>query len=236
MRPLFVAGCPRSGTTAIANYLNVHPSVMVTIERYNHTMPITPDLFTPDRLTDFRDGETRQAPTRTLNLLASKDWKRLEWVGDKRPRYFLVYDEIATANAGAHFIYMYRPLSDVALSFVDHDWPLTLEHCIQFWNTGLRRSRRFVAAGGSLLVVDYDGFFAQPEAWVPVLGDFLGLEFGPDELAGWRALSALHADRTPRSRTLTEEQDARLRAAKAVGVERWALRQIEDKLKGQRAG
>lgn len=55
MRPLFIAGCPRSGTTALTRYLNLHPEILLCIERYKYLDPerITPDLFTFKRILNY---------------------------------------------------------------------------------------------------------------------------------------------------------------------------------------
>lgn len=154
VRPLFIAGCPRSGTSALTNYLNLHPEVMVAMERYNHCM-----LITPERFLDVRPEETRQPRERIAALIESKRWESLKWVGDKRPTYFLAYRELLRANPGARFVYIYRPLEEVVESFQEKherpdDWAFTAHDAVRLWNVGaqahpaLRRIRRRGARRG----------------------------------------------------------------------------------------
>lgn len=238
MRPLFIAGCPRSGTSALTDYLNAHPEILITMERYKHTMHITPELFTPERLLDFRPGETRQPREQLAALLQSKRWEDLKWVGDKRPTYFLRYEELSEHNTGAHFIYVYRPLEDVAESFQEKaerpdGWRLTFEDGVRLWNVGLRRTRRFWRSRGSpgalLLVVDYDSFFSHPGEWAPVLSAFLGVDFGPEIIERWLERSMTYAKERRVKQPLAIEQQARLRE-KDVAAEAWVLRRIENQL------
>ena len=230
MRPLFIAGCPRSGTSAFTNYLIVHPSVLVTMERYDIGMDITPDLFTPERLADFRDGDTGQPPEPTMRLLKNKDWSQVKWIGDKRPTYFLKYDELREANPGAHFFYLYRPLDEVARSFLARDWKFGIEDAIRFWKVGLTRTRRLAESGAPVMVVGYRSFFTEPEPWLPVLSSFLDVEFGEDELKVWRARSAAREGSPESMRPLSPEEEAMVSVAREGSGERWALRRIDEQL------
>src|SRR3712207_3868027 len=132
MRPLFIAGCPRSGTTALTEYLNQHEEVLVCIERYKYAPPpqeINPSLFTFDRILDYREGETNTPRERHAKLLERKDLAKLKWIGDKRGMYFKWFEQLAENNPGARFIVIHRPIEEVARSFEarknnpnDHWW------------------------------------------------------------------------------------------------------------------
>src|SRR5215204_2369045 len=97
VRPLFVVGCPRSGTTAFADYLNQHPEILVCQERYKR-IPwerVTRNLFTFERISEFRPEEMKFPPLGDLEgwvkyhteMLARKDPANLKWIGDKIPNY-----------------------------------------------------------------------------------------------------------------------------------------------------
>lgn len=119
MRPLFIAGCPRSGTTALAEYLNRHPEVLVCIERYKYLPPekITPRLFTFERILDYREGETNIPRERHVKLLQAKDSTKLKWIGDKKPAYYRQLRRILKNNPGAHFIIIHRPVEELRSLF-----------------------------------------------------------------------------------------------------------------------
>jgi len=46
MKYLFVAGCPRSGTTALVKILNSHDQIILGMERFKYVNKITPNHFT----------------------------------------------------------------------------------------------------------------------------------------------------------------------------------------------
>ena len=234
MRPLFVAGCPRSGTTSFARYLNCHPGIMITVERYNHKMPITPDLFTPERLLDFRPGETGRSEDMTRMLVETKNWGDLAWIGDKRPRYFSAYEDILERNPEARFVFVHRPLEAVAESFVERAqrsnelrWHYAFEDSVRLWNSALRRTRRFARSGAPVLVVDHRGFFFEPGAWAPVLSRFLEVDFDAEIIETWKDMGARYAKKRRAKEPLTEEQQSYVREHKGEGLESWALRRIE---------
>lgn len=237
MRPLFIAGCPRSGTTALADYLNFHPEILVATERYNHRMHITPELFTPERLLDFRPGETSRPREHLTALLKSKRWEDLKWVGDKRPRYFLRYEELWEHNPGAHFIYIYRRAEEVTESFQErherpNGWRFTFEDGVRLWNAGLRRTRHFVRSGAPLLIVDYHSFFSRPQEWASSLSAFLDVDFGPEIVEKWLERTEAHSKkpRPLRQRSLTKEQEAVVVREKDAAAEAWVLQRIDDQI------
>ena len=125
MRPLFVSGCERSGTTAFADYLNEHPQILVLRERYRfHPEEITPDLFGFDRILDFTEADRDERrkidnwyKNLTARMLAAKDPSALAWMGDKDPFYLENLEELRRNNPGARFIILYRPVEEVAESW-----------------------------------------------------------------------------------------------------------------------
>jgi hypothetical protein len=90
-RSLFVAGCQRSGTTAFAECLNLHPRILLDVERYRSipARTITPELFTFERILDYRE-ETIRPREYYEELLFRKEPEKLEWIGGKNPNYLLL--------------------------------------------------------------------------------------------------------------------------------------------------
>jgi hypothetical protein len=59
-RYAFIFGCGRSGTTALARLLNLHPDVCIGYERYAALArggQLSPELYEPERFRDFRSGD-----------------------------------------------------------------------------------------------------------------------------------------------------------------------------------
>ena len=237
---LFVAGCQRSGTTAFTDYLNVHPEILVSQERYKFVPPreVGPGLFTLERLLDHRPGETdawREDLTR--RIVAGKAPGRLRWIGDKNPSYVRRLGLLADNNQGARFLVLHRPLDEVAESFEarasdrgDH-WPSEngFEKAIEVWNAALEHTRSFVAARGSdsLRIVDYRRFAADPGALAPLLSDFLEIDLDGAVTAAWAARSRDFTSTRRLKRSLSTTQQGLIREGKDLALEAWALDYIE---------
>jgi hypothetical protein len=239
-RPLFVGGCQRSGTTAFADYMNRHPSVLIGVERYGRipSREITPRLFTFERFLDFRE-ETVRPRDYYAALLSEKNERDLEWVGDKNPNYVLRLNLLSRNNPGARFIVLYRPVEEVAESWgvgarnPEDPWrgrENGFERGVQAWNRALSKTREFVVhgAGRPVLIVDYHDFFYRNEACASLISRFLDLEFDEEVLASWKAMSArFERERRPKS-PLTEGQVDFVRTHKDRAAEDWILRRIEE--------
>ena len=241
---MFVGGPQRSGTTALVDYLNEHPGVLLCMERYKwmHPRHIKPELFTFERILDYRinprgDREETNTPWEYhAQLLAGKDARRLSWVGDKNPAYVRNLDRLSRNNPGARFILTYRPLEEVAESFEarmrdpEDPWRLGgFEAGIEHWNIAMRSARDFVEgrAGTDVLILGYEDFFYRNEACVPLISRFLGLDFDERIAETWRRMSASFRENRRPKDPLTGGQAASVRAHKDSAAEGWVLRRID---------
>ncbi len=238
-KPLFVAGCGRSGTTGLTYYLNQHESILVCIERYK-AIPrrITPNHFAFERILDYRRGETNIPRERQAQLLEGKDPKKLKWAGDKNPGYVRNFETLLENNPGARFIVIYRPVEEVAESFDARakdpgDRWLTgkdgIETGVERWNSSLRRTREFIEGGmgPSVLIVGYHDFFYRNEACVPLVSRFLDLEFDESVREAWKRMSLQFEKRRREKEPLSAEQKAFIQENKDHAAEEWMLERIE---------
>lgn len=240
---LFVGGPPRSGTTALAEYLNRHPGVLICMERYKWVPPheMRPELFAFERILDYRmsfrgDREETNTPREHhVELLKSKDPERLEWIGDKTPAYVEILIRLSENNPGASFIVTYRPLEEVAESFEarsqdpDDPWRLGgFEDGVGRWNAAMRSTREFVESARNLnvLILDYHDFFYDNRSVVPLLSRFLGVEIDEETQEAWERMTRnFEANRRPKE-PLNERQRAFIEAERDAGAERWVLDRI----------
>ncbi len=246
---LFVCGCDRSGTTTFADYLNKHPEVLVCQERFKATIPqekIRPDLFTFDRIGEFRPGETENPiwkngkeyfVTYHKLLLAHKNERKLRWIGDKNPNYVRRPELIASNNPGARFIVMYRPIEEVAESWEarasdpeDH-WNDNrgFESAVRTWNLALRNTRRFVenSVAPRALLVNYHDFFERTEKVAPLISGFLNLELDDSVTEAWAEKSREFSNSRRPKKALSPEQQAYVRGHADREAEAWFLDRVE---------
>ena len=246
---LFVCGCDRSGTTTFADYLNRHPELLVCQERFKATIPqekITPNLFTFDRIQDFRPGEAENPIWKNgqeffveyhKRLLADKVPARLKWIGDKNPNYVRRLDLLAGNNPGARFVVMYRPIEEVAESWEaratdpDDHWNSKrgFERAVDTWNLALRKTRWFVenSLAPRVLVISYHDFFYQTDRVVPLISRFLGLELDESVTRAWTDKTLeFQKGRRPKQ-TLSQEQRAFIHEHADRSAEAWILDRID---------
>lgn len=238
MKPLFVAGCQRSGTTAFAEYLNQHQEVLVCKERYKYVpTEVTLDYLTFDRILDYREGETNVPREYHVELLRKKDPARLRWIGDKNPGYFRHFEGLQEYNPGARFIVLYRPVEEVAESFEarardDGDlWPghLDFEKGIQRWNLTLQRTRDFIEndPDSSVLIIGYHDFFYRNDACIPLISGFLGIDIDGPVREAWREMSLRFESERRTKEPIGKKREASIRKNKDHATETWILNRIE---------
>ena len=90
---LFVCGCPRSGTTALAKLFSISDDIVLGQERYGKrshpdNFTLTPALFEKERFLDVQPGDTFYD---SLDFFAryyeNVPWKldSCRYIGEKRP-------------------------------------------------------------------------------------------------------------------------------------------------------
>jgi hypothetical protein len=174
---LFLCGVARSGTTAAAELLNLHPQIAMGIERYKalYGRPgevISAELFNRARFFDYRPTDTniRLARGGFARLYREMDGKfdQARYVGDKLPRLYQLYDRVAEALPAAKFIYLVRdPLRTASSWQVRADnardsWKPEndFRRSIAEWNRANQLTLQFIAKDPArVLVVRYEDFF-----------------------------------------------------------------------------
>lgn len=236
---LFVAGPGRSGTTALSNYLNLHPEIALCRERYKFVVPqVVPDHFSFKNILGPREGETNIPERYDAKLLARKDPERLKWIGDKNPNYVRQMDILLENNPEARFIITYRPAEEVAESYEarannPNDPWLTgadgFKVGLQAWNRAMRKTREFVEGGmdSRVLIVSYHDFFYRNEQCIPLIARFLGIEFDESIRESWREMSQSFEGKRRSKEPLTKEQETQIRQYKNHADEQWILGRIQ---------
>ena len=197
--PIFIVGCPRSGTGLLRNLLRSHPLLAFPTE--SHFIPKLYRAYGDPR--NEREARTLAAVILKtvwvqrweINLPASafghfrsyravvsrlfEDWKQREgktrW-GDKTPQYVSEIPTLLEIFPSSKIIHIYRDGRDAALSWVRAPFgPENIYVAAQEW-------RRFVNAGRRVgvklspetyLEVRYETLLAEPEATMMCICEFI---------------------------------------------------------------
>lgn len=189
---LFVAGCARSGTSALTRMLASSPHIIVSAERYNLlTRPgdftLTPAHFERERFFDVREGDTHYRDFESVYAGETQGrfdhFDAARFVGDKKPAYYLVYDELLQAFPGARVVFIYREPVAVASSYQARlvqgvRWRprADFQMAVTEWNESLERTAAAIERyPGQILPIDYDSVFMSDLPLDPLVR-FLGLD------------------------------------------------------------
>lgn len=83
-----------------------------------------------------------------------------------------------------------------------------------------------------VLVVDYHDFFGRPESCIPLMSDFLELEFDEPLRETWREMSCSFGDRRRAKEPPSQDQQEFVREHKDNEAEQWILDVIEQQRTG----
>lgn len=207
--PIFIVGCPRSGTTLLRNLLRSHPHLSFPPE--THFIPQIYAAYGDPanehearRLTNVllqlrwvrrwkcRFDETALTACRSYSAIVDElfqTWARNEgkrrW-GDKTPKNVLHMHTLAAIFPQARFIHIYRDGRDVARS-----WVLS-PHGPENWYTAASQWKMLVQAGrqagarlpaGMYTEVRYETLLNDSETTLRQVCEFLGEPFDPAILA-----------------------------------------------------
>lgn len=243
IRPLFVIGPSRSGTTAVTDYLNRHDEILICRERYKSVPEkIDPAVFTFEKILDYEPGrgkgyETDVPREHHAELLTSKDPTKLKWIGDKQPSGAQRFRAISANNPGAHFLITYRPIEEVVESFEDRAKNLDdpwiggkngLKMGVNSWNQAMRSAREYLQSYDEPngLFISYHDFFHNNESYVPLLSEFLEIDFS-DSIVETRADMSREFENRRREKTpITEEKAEYIRKNKDRDTEEWILERL----------
>ena len=181
---LFVCGCARSGTTALARALNGHPEIIVGnerfIRRFNQTGFLGRELFEQERFLAVKKGDdSKNRPLgRHYDGVAEK-FATARYVGDKIPNLYKGIGMLRVNFPGCKIISIVRNVIDVAASFqtrmlTGQRWPEKRDgfQAVLDWNESITRIDD--AEGPDQLVVLYEHLFVRGIGWDRI-GAFLGV-------------------------------------------------------------
>ncbi len=215
--PVFVVGCPRSGTTLVQTMLDSHPCLSVLYEA-NFLVDIPLGLRSslanasealilaeahPNSQTHSFDARTARTVCRELGITGAAGAMRVlaasaalahgkrRW-GNKTPKALLHLAELASVYPDAQFIHVIRDGRDSAHSQARVNGRSVIQGAL-LWRTGMRTGRRAGSRLGAnrYLEVRLEELLSSPEEQLRRMCAFLGEDFDQ---------SLLHSHTTARER------------------------------------
>jgi hypothetical protein len=234
-RQLFLCGVARSGTTAATDLLNIHSAIALGIERYKYlygrNLELDHSLFERPRFFDFRETDTNITPKTRFGEAydrLERKFDRATFIGDKLPRLYQFYDQIAAAFPSARFIYLIRHPVPVASSWQvrandgKDSWPNKNNYleAINEWNrANLLTSRYRKANAEKIKVVEYEQLFSGDDFTLRQIFDWLKIPATPKVLAYYKTKCIPEAvKRSKKKSALTVDQQAEVAQLADSGV------------------
>jgi hypothetical protein len=211
--PVFLVGCPRSGTTLLQRLLDSHPFVAIAPETHfvrrfwiprvkygalaDETcfrrlvddvvgMPEFADMkLDPARFHAAAGHGERTVPALFDLLLRSfGDRRRARIVGEKTPNHLLYMPILESFFPGARFVHIIRDPRAVVSSWRTVPWSTgTLGGDAAVWRRYLRTAWKQPPSRGKLHVMRYEALTSDPEHELRRVCDFLGIPFDPSMLS-----------------------------------------------------
>ncbi len=213
LRPIFIAGCERSGTTLLGSLLGAAPGA-ITVPESLFRLPAMREfdrgasaaealrrMVGHGRFVHWgvsRSPDEALAPDATfgdaMNLLVGR-YSAAH--GVENPRVWVDHTPCNVRHAlfnaaqfpGARFVHLVRDGRAVAASLMAVNWgPNTIHAAAGFWIDRLAHGLALetCALADRTIRVRYEDLLDRPEATLRRLCDFCGLEFTPQMLAGGR--------------------------------------------------
>jgi glycosyltransferase involved in cell wall biosynthesis len=186
-RQLFIAGCPRSGTSALVFLLNEHPQLAIGFERFKRIRAhLDPFHFAPARFFSPLAIETDVRGELLYERLRAR-WEggQVTIIGDKVPLYTRVLAQLLERFPAARVVVLVRDPVAVAASFrrrardPDDWWPAENDQrlAMQMWNEALASAREaeLRGDGSRVFLLPYEPLLEGDERWLEALTTFIGL-------------------------------------------------------------
>ncbi|HKO39032.1 MAG TPA: sulfotransferase [Solirubrobacterales bacterium] len=241
---LFIAGCPRSGTTALTTFLNGDDRLLLGQERFRRIRKwVEPFHFTEEVFFNPTLHETSWAmPWRGETVwpgtFGEYQELRARWrsgsvriIGDKAPYYVRHLERLGREFPRARFAILVRDLDEVARSYdrraanpSDH-WPAENDHRLaaRDWNDSLAHARAFAEQEAArLLVIAHERFFFGEPGELERLYAFLELDLSAAARERYAAIVADAQRRRATWEPLAAPVASVIDAARNRELEAWA--------------
>ena len=205
--PVFLVGCPRSGTTLLQQILDAHSAIAIApethfIRKFWHKKEAYGDLKTDANyenlvndiiaLPEFDEmnlkadhfkqlawkGERCYASIFSLWLTEFANLRRVNIVGEKTPNHLLYMQTLQKFFPDARFIHIIRDPRAVVNSWRTVPWSTgTVKDDARVWQRYINTAKNKPPASGSLLSLTYEQLVTAPEVTLKKICEFLAVPF-----------------------------------------------------------
>jgi GT2 family glycosyltransferase/2-polyprenyl-3-methyl-5-hydroxy-6-metoxy-1,4-benzoquinol methylase/glycosyltransferase involved in cell wall biosynthesis/predicted nucleic acid-binding Zn-ribbon protein len=233
---LFIAGCQRSGTTALLQLLNHDERLVIGRERFKHCRTeINPSCFREDRFFSPKESETNYRVQEFYETLRAR-WHSgtVRYIGDKVPFYYKDLQYLVDTFPACKILFLIRDLEKVAASYnsraqdpADRVWRPSMDYrrAVQDWNESLGKLLEFVDKEGreQIFVIRYEAFFSGGETYLEALYEFLELPVTAEVVSAYQDLTCDWSQRVSRPSNLTDDMRRHLSAHRNRSLEERCL-------------
>lgn len=192
MKPLIVAGIPRTGTTITAKVINTHPEINMTVEKrviwvavlflkklqLRYPLENYPFAIKVSNKTEFEYVKEELMSGLRYAIEDIYDPEKYEYFGDKYPFYLYEMETINRLFTDVKYILTYKnDLEYCTKSMLSRWWAagMTAKEYKSMFERGMaiiERNRN----NQNVYILDQDKFRAEPKAEMQKVADFLGVE------------------------------------------------------------
>lgn len=236
MNFLFIAGCPRSGTTALTNLLNEDNRLILGVERYKFNgRNLHPELFTEERFFDLKRNETNIIMPDYYAILKQR-WHSgcAVYVGDKVPGYYTRMAILLKNFPGSKILFIYRNALRVASSFNVRAqankpvWPESKNYrkAVEARNRSLELVRAIKCRpdGHRVFLIKFESFFSHSGVYLQNLYNFLDLDVTETMSLAYSRATAVSREISGKPLSLTTEEQSYVLAHSDSDLEAWCDR------------
>lgn len=211
--PIFIVGCPRSGSTALASILNKHPNIATSSETHffnylkftksfregtenEFTENVINELLKDTRFADFCSigdinpsifiGKISEANFFRLMMESLLSKKKKQRFLDKTPQHLKHIEEIHKLFPQAKFINLVRDGRDCVNSLLKMPWrPGGIVNNARFWRQYIKLGLKYENKyPDNFISLKYEDLVQNPENSLKSICDFLEETYHPDMLKG----------------------------------------------------
>src|ERR1700726_2159994 len=178
VRPIFVLGCPRSGTTLLQLMLHAHPRIAIPPQTRFYDLGLDSGQITEEIV---GGPPTLGSALGTIFRAYARRFGKPRW-GDKRPGYYQYIPELRRLFPDAQFVHLIRDGRDCVASLKSMPWFTQDSYgAVCTWIEAIDYAR---GAGrrlppGAYFELRYERLIADPAEQLTALCAFLGEQYAP---------------------------------------------------------